>query len=441
MPINNLYLNVNPRAYYDRDTNYSRIISNVDGVTIAGELTTCFELENTGFWYYLCLPYDVKVGDINNGLGGLCAARYYDGASRATNGATGNWKNYDSDAIISAGTGFIIQVNTTGSWYFPAQDNESKQYVTSNKVFAKGLAENASENASDRGWNLIGNPYQCWYNIHKLNFTAPITVRNRDGQYEAYSVIDDDYAIAPNQAFFVQRPSEITTILFPLDGRQMTSVITDQNNTPSVNTQTPSRFLTDIIVSNETETDRTRVVLNEKATALYDMGCDANKFMAENTNVPQIYTIDKNGTQYAINERPVADGVVRLGFRSNGGTFVFSLGRNMSEKVILIDNETGQETDLTEQDYSFIADATTYDNRFELHFYGAATGIDHISGEKPSISITDGGISITNAIGAVEVFNANGVKVASVSGNANIQLSAGVYVVKTAGHVKKVVVK
>ncbi len=441
MPINNLYLNVTPTSNTSSGANYSRIFSNADGVTIAGELMTCMDLRHTNFWYYLCLPYDIKVSDINNGAGGLYAVRYYDGANRAINGATGNWKNYDKDAIIPAGTGFIIQVNTTGSWYFPAQNNASKQYITSNKIFAKELAENASENVSDQGWNLIGNPYQSWYNIHKLNFTAPITVRTYNNKYEAYSVIDDDYALAPNQAFFVQRPSEVTSISFPLDGRQLTSEITDQNNAPSVNPQAPGRLLTDIVVSNGTDTDRTRVVLNEKATTLYDMGSDANKFMAENANVPQIYTIDNNGTQYAINERPVADGVVRLGFRSNGGSFVFSLARNMSEKVVLIDNVTGQETDLTQQDYSFTADAATCDNRFEVRFFGGATGVDNLSCEKANVTITDNGISITNASGLVEVFNVNGMKVAAVSGNGNVQLSAGVYVVKTAGLVKKVVVK
>ncbi len=441
MPINNLYLNVVPTSYSYSNAYYSRIFSNADGVTIGGELKTCMNLRDKNFWYYLCLPYDIKVSDISNGAGGLCAVRYYDGANRAINGATGNWKNYDKDAIIPAGTGFIIQVNTTGNWFFPAQDNASKQYITSNKIFVKELAENASENASDQGWNLIGNPYQGWYNIHKLNFTAPITVRTNNNQYEAYSVIDDDYAIAPNQAFFVQRPTEITSISFPLDGRQMTSVITDQNNAPSLNPQAPGRLLTDIVVSNGTDSDRTRVVLNEKATALYDMGSDANKFMAENANVPQIYTIDNNGTQYAINERPVEDGVVRLGFRSNGGSFVFSLVRNMSEKVVLVDNETGQETDLTKQDYSFTADAATYDNRFEVRFYGTATDINNISGEKANISVNGDGINITNASGIVEVFSANGMKVAAVSGNANVQLPAGVYVVKTAGQVRKVAVK
>ena len=40
--------------------------------------------------------------------------------------------------------------------------------------------------------------------------------------------LDDDYAIAPNQAFFVQCPEGITDISFPLDGRQMTSVIESQ---------------------------------------------------------------------------------------------------------------------------------------------------------------------------------------------------------------------
>ncbi len=440
MTINNLYVDCSP----ENNAYTSRLISNAEGVTVEGELITYFNLAHTGHWYYISLPYDIKVGDISNGSG-LCAVRYYDGATRATNGASGNWKNYSKEDIIAAGTGFIIQVSQAGWWTFPSQENESKQYMTSNKMFVKELAENPSENASDRGWNLVGNPYQAWYNIHKLNFTAPITVRNiSNNTYSAYSIIDDDYALAPNQAFFVQRPAEVTNISFPLDGRQMTSVIEDQNGVSAREKATSTRLLTDLVVSDGEESDRTRVVLNESATMQYDMNSDAGKFMSDNKNVPQIYTLDAEGNKYAINERPLSNGVVRLGFQSgNGGTYTINLSRNMSDDVILVDNELNLKVNLAEQEYCFTASAGTTEERFELRFNVTITDIDGLTDKPMTVQAGNNGISIKNAKGTVEIYNAGGMRVANVeNGNdVNIALPAGMYVIKSEGQVTKVVVR
>ena len=80
------------------------------------------------------------------------------------------------DAVIEAGTGFIVQTSVATTLTFRALENESKQNIVSNEEVKKALAANASERMSDKGWNLVGNPWQCYFNIHTLNFTAPITV-------------------------------------------------------------------------------------------------------------------------------------------------------------------------------------------------------------------------------------------------------------------------
>lgn len=444
MPLNNLTIESDP------DNNaYGRMFSNADEVTVAGALKTNFNIGTANRWYFISLPYDLKVSDIVSleEEAPKYVVRYYDGANRAANGATGSWKNYDKDAIIPAGTGFIFQASEAGWWQFPAQNNASKQQLTSNKMFEKKLEKNQSADASNSGWNLVGNPCQSWYNIHKLNFTAPITVRENDS-YAAYSVIDDDYVIAPNQAFFIQCPDGLESISFPIDGRQMTSEIKGQLNVKAyASEQTEQRSLVDLVVSDGTNKDRTRVVLNDKASANYDVMCDASKFMSDNASVPQIYSYDNSGVKYAINERPENNGIIQLGFRAGeGGCFTFSLVRNTMDKVLLVDNEKGVTVDLTSQDYQFTADAGVYDRRFELRLAGNnLTAIDKMEADaENNVKVVADGIILNNVYGDVAVYTVGGAKVASLrmqGGSKHIALAAGNYVVKASGMSMSIVVK
>ncbi|MDO5525347.1 MAG: leucine-rich repeat domain-containing protein [Prevotella sp.] len=437
MPLNNLNIKSDP---YNKE--YGRMYTNCDGVTVEGKLSVDYNLRYiyNPSWHFISLPFDMKVSDMNwIDTRASKAVRYYDGKNRATNGASGSWKNYGADDVIPAGTGFIMQVSEPGWWNMPSMDNESKQYMTSYKMFVKQLEANPSENAADNGWNLVGNPYQCWYNIHRLNFIAPITVNN-DGRYEAYSIIDDDYAIAPNQAFFVQCPESVSEISFPLEGRQMTSVIESQNAAPSRTPRVTDRQLMDFTVSDGENTDRTRVVMNSEATMGYDAVCDAAKFMAE-VGVPQIYTYDSKGNKYAINERPEGNGVVKMGFVADkDGVFTIALTRNDAGQVMLTDLETGAVVDLMQQDYSFSAGAGTYDNRFEVYAKKTVTGIDGaVAQASNNVRTVWGGIM---ASGNVKVYALDGKMVAesTCDGEQYVALPKGCYIVKTGGRSVKVTV-
>lgn len=444
MTVNDLSFKVDPS-----NNVYGRMFSNADDVVVNGSLWTDFNADKANNWYFISLPYNIKVSDIQPVTGTpKRAIRYYDGANRAENGAVGSWKDFEEDAIIPAGTGFIFQVSEAGWWKLPSPDDAGKQYLTSNNMFVKALAENPSDNAANKGWNLVGNPYQCWYNIHKLNFTAPITVYDtKNKTYSAYSVIDDDYAIAPNQAFFVQCPEGISDISFPLDGRQMTSVIESQVSAKphAFRMSVPERVLIDLTVSNGTYSDRTRVVFNNSATAVYDTDCDAGKFFSDSQDVPQIYSYDTEGNIYAINERPEGDGNVKLGFTAHeGGTFTFSLARDMSGNVMLKDNERGTTVNLSQQEYSFTADAGTYESRFELSLSNSVTGIsgNAVTQETVSVEASTAGITVYGSGARVEVFTCSGVKVgsANVCGSHEFSLSSGLYIVNAGGKSTKVLV-
>jgi len=417
--------------YADNMNETGKMLSNCENIVIEGDCYVDYRVE-ANRWYFISLPFNTKVADITNNEQALYAIRYYDGASRAELGTGASWKNYTADDVIPAGTGFIFQSNKAAWFRFKAQADESKQYIVAYEEFAKALQEHPSTNSANKGWNLVGNPYQTFYNIHRLNFTAPITLWDVSRKtYTAYSVIDDDVALQPNQAFFVQCPEEVSSITFPLEGRQITSVIESQNGVRPLNPDgVAARQLIDVQLQQGDFADRTRVVLNEAAALDYETSRDAAKFMSDDASVPQLYTLGADGTQYAINERPESDGTVRLGFyAARGGDFTFTLTRNAAQQVYLIDHAAGITHDLTAGDYHFTAEAGTFDHRFSLSVKAfALTGISAADAQGKGVETVEGGIR-TN--GAAAVYALDGRLVTKLLAGGVAHLPQGIYVVRT----------
>ena len=430
---------------YEYDYYYGQLWVRNDASTIGGAYMHHHKVEAKK-WYFLSLPFDFTVSEVTNDADAKLAIRYYDGASRATEGVVGNWKNYASEDVIEAGTGFIVQTSVATTLTFHAMDNESKQYVVSNEEFIKALSANPSEVLSNSGWNLVGNPWQCYFNIHTLNFTAPITVYDsRNKTYIAYSIIDDDYAIRPNEAFFVQCPEGTEYISFPETGRQLTSEITNQSSAPAKRTAAMgSRQLIDLTINTGDLTDKTRVVLNDAASLDYETVCDASKFFTMDAGVPQIYTLDSEATEYAINERPVGDGNVQLGMMiATSGKHTISMPRNDAQTVVLIDHEAGVTHDLSLGEYTFTAEAGTYNGRFTLSMSKApTTAIDEVAAKVATVKCDGTTICVDGVEGNVTVYSMDGRKVAESEGSATFSnLAVGSYLVRTVNGTSKVTVK
>lgn len=408
---------------YPQNWKYSLILSTCPNVSVTGDYTHRF-LSDKGRWYFLCLPFDFAVNNIETENDVKFAIRYYDGAHRASTGAaSGNWTDYATNAVVPAGTGFIIQTSDKTWITFKAQANASRNNVFKTEEITTTLAANNSANAVHKGWNLVGNPWQCYYNIHKLNYTAPISAYNMSyNKYDAYSKADDDYAILPNQAFFVQCPDEVSSIGFPIDGRQLTSVITDQAGA-RMRRSSLNRRLFELQIEGNGGKDKTRLVVNEAAKMDYELTCDASKIIAEGSSTPQIYSLDTDGTEYAINERPMDDGTLKIGiiFPADG-EYTLSAIRNEIGKVVLKDLETGTETDLQQSDYKFTVSAGETGTRFSISFGGNTTGIKTLRNADDT---------------TVEVYTLDGRMV----GNSTTGLKKGVYMVRKGNQTEKVMVQ
>ena len=349
-------------AYCQNDnTNSASIISRCANMTSTSSEVRYYT--NSGYWYFICMPFDVKVSDITATNGAAFVVRYYDSASRA-NGNSGNWKDVASDATLKAGQGYIFSVSTACYTYFPATD------ATHNAVFESTakkttLKTYATSTSADANWNLIGNPYLAYYDIYYMDYSAPITVWNTSNKtYSAYSVADDDFVLLPLQAFFVQKPDAVSAITFNPLGRQHNTTI--DHSASAAKGEFKSRMIINLTLSNGETEDATRVVVNPMATDDYDMGSDASKMMTMETT-PQLYTI-AGDIQYAINEGEQASGKVQIGmWMPAAGTYTISAPRADAD-IQILDNGTP-----VTLPYTFEANEGTDDNRFVMVINNNAT--------------------------------------------------------------------
>lgn len=417
----------------------TQMLSNCDNITITGSCTHSISLY-AKTWYFFSMPFDFSVADVVCSGTALKAIRKYDGAHRAQALAGSNWVNCADDEIVTAGTGFIIQVSKNATVTFKALENESKQYVASHTDFTKALEANESDVASNRGWNLVGNPYASYYDIADINFTAPITIWDPyNKRYNAYSIIDDQIALKPCEAFFVQCPEEVSSISFPVQGRQLTSTISSSSKTRA-QIAASQRGLIDLTLNGG---DRTRIVYNAAADADFESTCDAPKFDSFDSDVASIWSIGADGTRYAINELPESKVALGLYFPADG-TYTIALDRNSYGEVTLTDNLTGKKTQLSNKDYTFAASAGTSTDRFVISGNGQTTGIVEVNTTAANVSVSAGAdaIFVSGAEGIVSVFTIDGqcIHNAPAQGETVIPAAPGIYIVRVNNSAAKVCV-
>lgn len=441
LAVNDLSLVVSPYAKFYSDYNVAngyeydsyRTNLNSTSLIVNGEMraenVTMSLCNYNSRWQFVTFPFDVKVSDIiPQSENTSWVIRGHNGAMRAAGKADSVWVNLTTDDVLEAGKGYIMHNYTpsTGEWSYwddgwssfnvtPVKNSVNRQLIFSSEDRTIELEENLAEFDHNRSWNLIGNPYPCFYDSRFMDFDAPFMVWNSYTQnYVAYNPADDAYILSPGEAFFVQRPFDQESITFRKEGRQTHRYAREMAleapaRAKAANNNTRTIF--NLTLQQDTLIDRTRVVFNDGATLSYEMSRDAAKFASTEKNVPQIFTIaDK--TRYAINERPFANGDVALGvYCGTEGEFTISLDKTYGCKVILEDKLNNSFVELSaDNSYTFSAFAGEYLNRFVLHFENDATGVDNIN------------VDDINADDAI--YNLQGIKVNSTN-NKGIYIKNG----------------
>ena len=350
----------------------SSLISRCNAMTSAA--STLQYYSSYRYWNYICMPFDVKRSDIkllsNSGL----AVRYYDSESRATNGASGNWKDVPADAVLQKGKGYIFRTSESVFVEFPATE-ETHNAIFRSEAITTPLVQYPAVESANAGWNLVGNPYTCFYDIYYMDFAAPITVWNiSNSTYSAYSAADDEFVLMPSQAFFVQKPKLVDAITFQPAGRQINKTIDHSAlaKRRAASNKQVQRKLVDVSLTCADRTDRTRVVVNANASDDFCADNDAVKMMAYE-GTPQIYTI-AGADQLAVNEGAHRGGSVALGmYLPADDTYTIAIDRNELGAKLL---DYGVEVEMP---YTFSAAEGYADDRFTITFETGTTGINTVA--------------------------------------------------------------
>lgn len=341
--------------YYVSESNPGCLINNCPAMT-ADAVNTQFSV-SANTWYFFCPIHDVDLSKVSHSANASFVFRFFDADSRAEKGTGSSWKNV-TDNTLHAGQGYIFHCNAAGTLTLPA-DAEGRALMFAYGDVTKNLEEHVAETTANHNWNYVGNPYPAFYDIYYMDFTAPITVWT-GSTYKAYSIVDDQFALRPMQPFFVQKPDKVDAITFHKEGRQMTSTIDRPSySVHRVERATEDRHFFNLAMTGENGiVDETRVVINPDASESYEMMCDASKFLSMEATAPQIFSIDASGTFYAINERPIADGLISLGYYVGEEGFYTISVYDTEGKVFLIDNKLNKTIDLKSQEYFFYSEAT-----------------------------------------------------------------------------------
>lgn len=453
---NNNNINENNGIYYCNDRRPT-LLNNAENMRADSVLCTVKLAQNE--WHFISFQYDVQMSDVYALNNTDYVIRQYNSAKRAAatgdqteqTGASSNWEDVPADGVLQAGKGYIIQAanNTTNEngnnnnavVVFPSRNTVTKNRLfTSNDIIVP-LEEHASEFAHNRSWNLVGNPYPCYFDMNQLKdeFYSPIVLWN-GYNYQAYSPIDDDIILRPYESFFVQRPIDVEQMVFGAEGRMhyndaLKATKADSqkpgvNNAPARSIDGAQRNVFNFTIEGCGSDNRTRIVLNEKASMGYDCSRDAAKFFASKPSGAEIY-VDAD-VKYDICERPFADGTAQLAIRTaKAGQYTITLsGRYTADwTVMLTDRETGTTVNLCEGAYTFEAAAGTTAGRFQISFKSPLTAIDAIAAEIGA----DAEVKVVNAAGMI-VFSGSYAEFKT-------KAQAGIYVVVCGEKTYKTVIK
>lgn len=305
----------------------------------------------------------------------------YDGRGRAeslTRYHASNSPYWVEETVFDAGEGFGLCLTQAGTYRFTGRDANAAIYTETNTDKTVSLTQhNLTEVESDgtprfthkenMGWNLFGIPYLvASYDFADMDL--PHLLYDYDGS--TYNTIESwtGGQAKLGDGYFTQTAiighDEKESLLFPQP--QSTSLFAADNTGMNLSLR----------IKGEAGADKVLFRTTRSSEALtYEVGRDGIKFMSMNPAVPQIYIDNPStGTRFSLAAAVDEAAYTSVGVSvADSGFYTIDLPEEtLAENydvIVLIDNRTGQATDLKESAYTFFASSAEDDpQRFSLAF-------------------------------------------------------------------------
>lgn len=335
--------------------------------------------------YWVSFPFDVKLDEAFGfgNYGEHWIMEYYDGEARAKNGA---WVDSDTywkyitepkGYTLEAGKGYVLCLdldllgnnaefwdneNTEIALYFPS--SEENPIVINNAATQRETIvpeyictiERDDRDIHDSNWNIIGVP--AYTKIAGMTGGGVISYYRYDASKNEYDpAMTSGFNFNTMHAYMVQYAGTINWT------EQATSIAAlAARKSPTSKDQYTLRLA---LQQEGTDHDHTFIRLQEdNATAEFDMNYDLCKIINRGANIYSMI----NNVEVAANVLPVEERVIPIGLDIHEtGNYTFAMPDGTDGiTAILIDYETGKETNLLLADYTTELREGTNNERFAL---------------------------------------------------------------------------
>lgn len=357
-------------------------------------------------YYTLVLPYDVTIADITYRNGSAMTRgdgvnstydykiQYYDGAARATNGASGGtgWALVASGTTeLTAGQGYNIFAKPKTVRINGGSSQRQKYAIVRLPMnIGASYAENTDKQVTvtahpatannDAGWNLVGNPYCSNYNALTLSAEGGIGLLEElgDGSYQwtgtqRYVVIPANDGQSYTQtlassanlpafkSFFVQVATN-GSLSFTLANRAASAPALMVKEEPA------KEIMTGLTIRGCNMNDNMGVLIGEQFTDDYEINADLDKWTNNGLN---IYALSNASRLAYIAIPEVSAKNIPMGIATTqAGTYTIALDETYNnaniEAIKLYDSQAKREVNLLAEDYTFSTSTGRIENRFNL---------------------------------------------------------------------------
>lgn len=289
------------------------------------------------------------------------------------NGDLLTYSETTAGADKDAGWHYFDGYNATTPFSSLTSDKGYNIYLTADDILTFSGTLNAGNHVfsnldyTDLGWNLIGNPFPCNYD---LNGIAELTGSsddvdnsiyfNHNGRYVVWNLAtggETGYSdiVPPLQGFFIHVNASGASLTMPAASKTSVSTFNRQKKSNSSDVDPIKRIK--LILNNGNLRDETIVCMKNDATSSFDSDYDAYKLFSKGTST-LIYS-EQNSIKYAINTLKLDDSQesfleipVKVIVKNTGICKInISEFENLENHTVILKN--GKSEMLIGQDYSY----------------------------------------------------------------------------------------